>query len=241
MASIKELHYSFKLGADRIDSLSSEDFSLAEIDWLINEAQMVFLKRRVGPNNFYKRGFENSQKRIDDLSTLVIKYPVQPAITPTLVEDIYEVNLSDLLYTYFRFISGKVIATIATNCVKNIPLRHMSHDDYLLALRDPFNSPSTEFIPFNFGKSSASDTTSIYLYPGDYTIDEVHVEYIKYPSKVSYGNYIYIDGNTYPEATLEFPEHTHQEIIDVALEIAALNIENPEYVQLKTRKVFSNE
>lgn len=238
---IRELHYAYKIAKDRIDTLSNQDFNGAEIDWLLNEARMVFLKRRTDPNNSTRRGFEGSQKRTDDLSTLVIKYPLQPALVPTLDEGIYEVNLTDLAYTYYRLISGKVNATIAEDCDKVIPLRFMQHDDYLSILRDPFNSPSLEFIPYNFGRSSSGTTTSIYMYPGDFVLNEVFLEYIKYPNKVSLGNYVYLDGVTYPEATLEFPEHTHQEIVDIAAEIASMNIDNPEYVALKTRKVLTNE
>jgi hypothetical protein len=117
----------------------------------------------------------------------------------------------------------------------------MQHDDYLDALQDPFNTPSLESIPYNFGRASSNNGSSIYIYPGNLNITGVYVEYLKYPAKVSYGNYVYIDGNTYPPTDFETPEHLHQEIIDLACQIAALNIENPEYIQLKTQKVFLSE
>ena len=84
MASVKELHFAFDLGMDRFGTFSKENFNKAEKDWLLNEAQMIFLKRRTSPRNNRNEGFEASQKRIDDLSTLVIKYPLQPGLVPTL-------------------------------------------------------------------------------------------------------------------------------------------------------------
>lgn len=117
----------------------------------------------------------------------------------------------------------------------------MQHDDYLYSFRDPFNSPSLEFIPYNFGLSNSGTGTSMYLYPGEYTISAVYIEYIKLPSRVSYGNYTYIDGVDYPQSTLELPEHTHQEIVNLACQIAALNTENPEYIQLKNQKIMIQE
>lgn len=238
---IASFHYQFKLSKDRIDSLSKQDFNKAEIDWLLNEAQLILVKTRFNGNNPKRTGFENTQKRIDDLSTLVIKYPLQPAIVPTDLSGIYEVSLADLEYTYLHYVSGKVDIQVDTDCVKQAPLKFFQHDDYINALRDPFNSPSLEFIPFNFGRSSSGSGTSIYIYPNDFTVTNVYLEYLKYPQRMSYGNYTFIDGVVYPPTTSELPEHLHQEIVDVACQIAALNIESPEYIQLKTQKVFLSE
>ena len=43
---VKSMHYDFKLKMDRVDTLSNPDFNIAEIDWLLNEAQLVFVKNR---------------------------------------------------------------------------------------------------------------------------------------------------------------------------------------------------
>ncbi len=239
--TITEAHYQFKLNMDRIDSLSTEDFNRVEIDWLLNEAALVFLKRRTSTSNKKLKGFEADQKRIDDLSSLVIKYPLQPGIIPTLNNGVYELNLSDLTYSYFQLIALSADVLISPGCTKKLQLKLIQHDDYIQALKDPFNSPSQEFIPYNFGRSSNGISSSLYIYPGVYSINIIYPEYIKLPRKVSFGNYVYIDGNTYPPTTFDFPEHTHNEIIDIACEIAAMNIENPEYIQLKTQKVFSHE
>lgn len=239
---IQSLHYQFKLNMDRIDTLSNQDFNATEIDWLLNEAQLIFVKQRMsGASNLKRRGFEASQKRIDDLSTLVIKYPLQPALTPVLDSGVYELDLTNLSYPYFQLLAVQADVEIADDCVKRVPLRFIQHDDYLSALRDPFNKASEEFVPYNVGRASSSTGSSLYIYPGSYLVLYVYPEYIKYPSKVSYGNYVYIDGVTYAAATLELPEHTHPEIVDIACQIASLNIENPEYIRLKQEKIFTQE
>lgn len=239
--TIRESHYQFKLNKDRIDSLAKQDFNSAEIDWLINEATNVFVKQRFnGLSNNKRAGFENTQKRIDDLSTLVVKYPNQPALTPTLLDGVYEIDLADLAYTYLFYISGSVDIT-KDGCTNSTYLKFVQHDDYKVSLRDPFNSPSLEFIPFNFGRSSTGLNSSIYIYPGDYTLDNVKIEYLRHPNKASLGNYTYIDGITYPVTDIDLPEHTHSEVIDIACQIAAMNIESPEYIQLKNSKVFIHE
>lgn len=239
--TIRELHYAFKLAKDRIDTLSNQDFNVAEIDWLLNEAQLVFIKQRFGDWNNKRKGFENTTKRIADLSAITIKYPLQPALTPTLDSGVYEVSLSELLYSYFFYVSGSVDVVDDNDCLTNVPLRFVQHDDYRSVLRDPFNNPSLESIPFNWGRSSSGSNTSMYIYPGDYTIPSVYIEYLKYPSRISYGSYTYIDGVVYPEATSELSEHTHQEIVDIACQLAALATENPEYIQLKNQKLLVQE
>ena len=106
MASIKELHYQFKLNLDRVDSLANPDFNPAEIDWLLNEAQLIFIKQRMGMNNQKRAGFETSQKRIDDLGNLVIKFPLQPGLSPNEVSPgVLEINLKDTLYPYMFLVA----------------------------------------------------------------------------------------------------------------------------------------
>lgn len=238
---VASLHYQFKLNKDRIDTLSNIDFRKSEIDWLLNEAQLIVVKTRFNGHNPKQVGFENTQKRVDDLAPLVIKYPLQPALVPTDSSGVYEVDLSSLAYTYLHYVSGYVDLVLAEDCTKQVNLKFIQHDDYRNAIRDPFNNASSEFVPFNFGRASSGTGTSIYIYPDDYSITNVYIEYLKYPSRISYGNYVFIDGNTYPAATSELPEHLHPEIVDVACQIAALNIESPEYVQLKSQKVFLSE
>lgn len=239
--TITESHYQFKLNMDRVDSMSNPDFTAPEIDWLLNEAQRIFVEQRLNPNSNPKRkGFEASQKRIDDLSTLVVKFPLQPYITPTLTDGIYEVPLDSLDFPYLHLLSAYVELEVADNCLKEVRLKFMQHDDYREALKDPFNSPSLEFVPYNFGRSSTG-TSSIYMYPGIYSINKVYLEYLKQPRKVSLGTYTYIDGTTKTPTSFELPEHTHSEIIDLACQIASLNVESPEYIRLRQEKVFLHE
>lgn len=242
MASIRELHYQFKLNMDRVDSLSNPDFNVAEIDWLLNEAQLIFVKQRMNPSsNPKQRGFEQSQKRIDDLGNLVIKYPLQDGVTPlNPASGIYEVPLVNLSFQYLYLISSWVDAEITPGCTKKVPLKFTQHDDYRYALEDPFNSAGEEFIPYNIGRASNSSNEALYIY-SPYTISKVYIEYIKVPQRVSYGTYQYLDGVTYPEQTLETSPSTHQEIVDIACLLAGSNTQNPEYIQLRQSKILIHE
>ena len=238
--TIQEFHYDFLFKIDKVASLSREDFKPEEIDWFLNEAQRVLIKTKYEGLNPSRTGFEMTQKRIDDLSTIVVKYPEEGLITPTsLGGGVYEVPLASLTHPYWFFIRGSVEVS-DTNCTIEVPLKLIQHDDLSSVINDPFNNSSDEWILFNFGRSNGSSNTSIYLYPGTLTIDNFKIEYIKKPERMSLGTYQYIDAVTYPAATSELPEQVHTEIVDLAVQIAAGIIENPDYLNMKTQKVLQN-
>lgn len=240
--SIQEFHYAFKLSMDRIDTLSNIDFNPAEIDFFLNEAQTIFVNQRIDPlGNRKFKGVEASQKRIDDLQTLIVKHPVQPGLTPVKDSGVYEVKLSNLEYPYFHIMSAYADVLTTPKCESQIILKFRQHDDYRELLQDPFNSPSEDYIPYNFGLSTDRTSSSIYIYPGIFQIKKVYVEYIKVPARMSLGNYSYIDGTTYPPTTSDLPTYTHNELVDLAVQIASLASESPEYIQLKNQKINIHE
>ena len=60
MLNVQEMHYDFKIKFNKLDSNDYRDFQVPEIDWLLNEAQEIFLKQRYGINNTTQKGFEGS-------------------------------------------------------------------------------------------------------------------------------------------------------------------------------------
>lgn len=238
------MHYDFDLKIDKVASLSKEDFNRAEKDWLLNEASWVVVKRKYGLNNNQRSGFESNQKRISDLQSLHIKVPLQPGVQPNLVdstENIYEVNLNQLIYPYW-FLTRGWTKSIKPNCAVNASLYEIQNDDLNYALQDPFNKSWDEEVLVNFGRSSDGNGQSLYLYPdAGQSIGKVYLEYIKMPAKLSFGGYTYIDGTTPAAQDSDLPELIHPEIVDAAVEIAAGIIESPQYVQLKAQKIINNE
>lgn len=240
--TLQELHYDFDLKIDKVATFSKEDFTRAEKDWLLNEAQKVFVKTRITGNNVSGTAFETTQKRIDDLSSLVVKFPQQPEIIPIGLDGgVYELPLENLAYPYLYFIRGQATVLLPNSCTKLASLKLVQHDDLNYLLEDPFNNSDYSEIVFNFGRASNGNKSSIYLYPGIHSLGGIRLEYVKKPSRINYGGYAYIDGVAYPQQECELPEHTHSEIVDLAVQIASGIIESPEYVQLKTQKVFLNE
>ncbi len=66
------MHIAVNLGVQKVASFQADTLLPQEIDHELNMAMDRFVKQRYNPlSNRYRRGFEQSQKRIDDLRTLI--------------------------------------------------------------------------------------------------------------------------------------------------------------------------
>jgi hypothetical protein len=76
--TIQEMHIAVNLGVQKIASFQVDNLLPQEIDHELNVAMDKFIKLRYSPlGNKYRDGFEQSQKRIDDLRNLVVDYATE--------------------------------------------------------------------------------------------------------------------------------------------------------------------
>ena len=68
------MHTAIQQGVDKINSLQADMLLSQEIDIELNKSMSRFLNTKYGRGNKYGKGFEESQKRIDDLRSLVKEY-----------------------------------------------------------------------------------------------------------------------------------------------------------------------
>jgi|32_taG_2_1085360.scaffolds.fasta_scaffold22977_2 hypothetical protein len=266
--TIQEFQYDFDVKWDKVDSLQKRSFNAAQKDWLLNEAQWVYLKTQYGLNNKPRIGFEGIEQRIQDLKNLHIKCPLpQVGIVPTKLDSsLFEVDLSQLLYEHLFITRIKVDITKGL-CTKRAGVSITQTDDLNDALIDPHNRPSFKFgdVLGVYGKATDLSTTtqnnrygagSLFLYTdGTFEIDNVYIEYIKYPNRLWSGtydlttdllpknannDYIYQAGVD-SAVTSDLSHHTHSEIVDVAVLLASQIIEDPNLVQLGQQKILINK
>ena len=69
--TINEMHNSVMQGVDKINAQVADTILSNEIDRELNKAIQRFVNTRFQQNNRYGQGFEESQKRRDDLRSLV--------------------------------------------------------------------------------------------------------------------------------------------------------------------------
>ena len=72
--NVGQMHLAIQQGVDKINSLQADMLLSQEIDIELNKSQTRFINTKYGKNNIYQKGFEQSQKRIDDLRSLVKEY-----------------------------------------------------------------------------------------------------------------------------------------------------------------------
>lgn len=231
--TITEWNILFEVFLDKIDSEALPEFTDEEKDVLYNEAIERFVKNRYSPKTIQvgkqsyvtDKGFEQSQKRIDDLRTLV--QTVYPTITGyPYAENAYRADLTDLYvdealttpstseYYFFTRINPLVSNDVCSKYINKTKL--VEHDDLNYVLDDPFNKPTGMYPVMYF-----EDSDIILLVGDNYTVDACRVTCIKKPIQVNSGTY----GS--PLVECDLPEHTHREIIQLAVQIGLEGIESP--------------
>lgn len=225
--TIAEAHNEFRQAGDRLDSSNIPDMLVEQVDYFLNEASVRFVKTRYSGNNESRMSFEENQKRTEDTKTLVITE--FPTVSSVLTEtNVFQGNLSSLYvdeafttistkqYWFFVRCRARVVSSGCTSTYNKVLL--YQHDDLDDILEDPFKKPSLNELVGYF------ESSNLYVVcPSNVTIDKIKLTYIKKPITVIYGT-------QYPTPTLDvnfdLPEHTHKEIIQLAVVIALENIES---------------
>jgi len=235
--NITELHYDFKIKADKVDSLKTRNFLPAEIDWILNLAIQNFVDNKYND-------FETKQDLVDQLSSLTIKCPTteQPAVTPNYLGGaygVYEMKLTDLAFQYLHLVRLNALASKEGCTSKIMKGNSVTHDVLDKVLLSPFEGPSFEWIrlPYLFGKEDSVNSTnsSIYFYTkNEFTLTSIYPEYLKIPNQVYFGGYNslngqYVIGN--PQVNCDLPQAFHRRIVDIAVAEASDYINKPDYQQ----------
>ena len=208
--TILEAHREFKFRLDKMDALNYPNFLPEEIDLVLNNAQERFIKQRYGVNNIKRQSFEETQKRTEDLKNVTINSVLTPL---AYASDNIDLNARFLtLPTNHWFtvqercnITCTICGSSVTNLVEVIPT---SHSEFSKVIKDPFKQP-TETKVLRLMEAGRVELIS------SCTIVDYRMRYVKQPTPVS------ITTNT----TFELSEHTHSEIVDLAVSIALEGIE----------------
>ena len=232
---IREMHYDFKIKADKVDSLKTRNFLPAEIDWLLNLAIQNFVDNKYND-------FESVQDLTDQLSSLVIKSPtvIQPGVAvTTAATGVYQMKLSDLAFPYLHLVRLNALAT-KTGCSNKIMKgNEVTHDTLDKVLLSPFEGPNFNWLnlPYVFGQSTSNNggESSIYLYTnGEFGITEVYPEYLRIPIQVFFGGYTSLN-QAYtplnPPVDCDLPVAYHRRIVDIAVAEASDYINKPDFPQ----------
>lgn len=239
--TVQEMHYDFKMKLNKIDSQQYRNLRIQEIDWLLNEAQELFVKKVAFPRLYQITGFETSQRNIDDIRTLVVEDKEIDVVN----------NYVALPDEYMFFVRGYVNAKKGNCKVRKCRLIIRQHDD--MFQESPYDESSYEWGEIN----GTFDMNGIRVYPPKPTNDtppkvttlsKAYISYIKKPAlihnaqdvepdhKYKLPNEVELTGRQ----NSELPQHTHREIVDIAVLIASNNLDMPNF-QYKQAKLNMNQ
>lgn len=237
--TVSEMHSAVRLGLDKSSSFEYASFLTEELDFWLNEAQERFVKQRLYGNNYKQEKYDQSQKRIDDLRTL-IRQSGNLTLTSSYLganvkEAILPVNLSVGPYMFYlnSTVKDGVNNELQTGDV--IPVNLLN-----TYIKDSINNPYI-MRPLVYLYNAYSSFYSAYvdmiaiIYGDEFVPTICNVLYIKKPMKLVSG----VPG-TYETNTCELPEHTHREIVSICIELLVENIESPRvqtFSQINASKV----
>lgn len=226
------MHYDFKTKLNKIDSQQYRNLRIPEIDWKLNEAQELFVKMVAKPRLNKNLGFETSQRSIDDIRTIVVKDYCSSVIN----------NIGTLPANYWHFLSATTLMNKGECVSFPATVKIRQHDDEFE--NSLFDCSSFEWREVN----AVFHQLGLKLYDdGTFTNTRFCMNYIK---KLEYiHNAEDFAKGTYklPSGTLLtgsnsciLPEHTHREIVDIAVLLATGDMQLPDF-QAKQAKVNLNQ
>ncbi len=212
--TVAELHLNFKFGLDKIDSLNYPNFTSNEIDILLNQAQDRFIKQRYGKNNLKRESFEETQKRTEDLKTIVKATQISPSTYSTSnIETTarFYILPSDHAYIIQETVNVTYPDCNNQNVTTKALIKPVQHNDYDKIKTDPFNKPTnTKVLRLMVdGQVELIPNTGV-------TLGTYQLRYLKIPRRISLST----------NDTCELPDDVHQEVVSTAVDIALENIES---------------
>lgn len=243
---IRGMHYDFKQKLNKLDSQQYRNLRVPEIDWKLNEALEVFIKNIAQPRTSKHLGFETNQRSIDDIRTIVINnYKLdKPKIALKLDEDLYPREIEYALpEDYMFYISSRAILGKSICKDRVAIVKVQQHDDTHEESEFDKSSFTWKHVNIRFTSEGIKAFTD-----GTFEIKELIINYIKKP-KYIHNAQDFLPTKTYklPNGELlsgqqdcELPNHTHREIVDIAVMITSGDLQLPDY-QIKQAKVNLNQ
>ena len=238
--TIQEMHYDVKMKLNKADSQQYRNLIIPQIDWILNEAQELFVKMIAEPRIASQYGYEIGQRTWMDIRSIVEE---EKEVTP--------VNNLVTLPDNFWFYVSAYCEMEKGSCKKNshkIFIRQ--HDDDFE--NSPFDKSSFEWKTVN----GVFNSQGLKLYAEDFNITKVLLTYIRKLKYIHNAEGFNTNGYKMPSAkkpstenkevtymgseNCELPESTHREIVDIAVLIATGQLQIPDY-QIKKDKLSFNQ
>lgn len=226
-----QLQEAFEIELNKLDdNLTKPTTNITE--YFLNAGLDKFWKTRYSENNFKRESFEQTQKRIDDLRTLVTEYNFENGEITKVNNTLYTVTLPD----NYLILLGDTAGITPADGVDNPCWSTDENGNYVIHYSDTIegtietidrireNSLSEYHLRYTKArpiKLIANDLIKLYT-DGKYKVSKYIIQYLRKPNKID------IHSNPFEEYT-DMPEHTQLEIIKLAAQLYIENQMNPRY------------
>lgn len=232
--TVKQMHREFKISLDKVDSSATAELLPSEIDYYLNEATMRFVKTRYSQNNLYKKGFEESQKRTEDLKAIVVtrRMQISPdpgqsfagcsvySANPAILYLLTGTNVADTTSKYMIYLNSSLQLSKA-GCSSVVSPMLVQQDDVKTLIKDPFNKPKADkpLILFEEGVIKI-------LVPIGIVVDWIKCTFVRQPAAIYLGTYP-VNSVIGSPVNCDLSDHTHKEIVQMAVALVIENTSNP--------------
>lgn len=217
--TVNEMHIAFNQGLQRINANAYDFMTSDEIDYWLNRAQERFVKDRAFVTGDVKRvGFEGNQKRLDDIRSLITQDHFD-GWTATTGPSWQQVDLpADYLYLV------AVRADVRRDWCRNValdseqaevPVRIVDNAEVYFMQQNPF-AKSQANSPLG---TLSEDDLRVYQDGESFILEGINIDYVRIPGQIDLSSL----------NDCELAEHTHQEIVDIAVKNVLEAIESPRY------------
>lgn len=218
--TVQEMHFAVDQGLQKVASSVYDYFLPEEIDFWLNRSQERYIKHRLFERTDPKKiGFEGNVKRMDDLRML-INVDYQDQVVPNATPDFIDF---DLPIDYMFMINARVgmhTDSYSTTVDATDPeivreVRIVEQDKVYALQQNPFAKSKAEF-PIGV---VYEDEVRVFQDNERFILKTLFLDYLRQP----------VDITLATSVNCELAEHTHHEIVDLAVKSIIEAIESPRY------------
>jgi hypothetical protein len=217
--TVQEMHTAFNIGLQRIAANAYDTFLNEEIDFFLNRAQDRFIKERTNVKSDTRRdGFEGSQKRLDDIRVLVQQgfvedIPVQ--LGEQWIQTDVPVNYIHLVAFNAEIHYDRCADVTTDSPTMMVPVRVVDNAEAYFMQRNPFAKSNIDSPLATLSR----DDLKVWQDGKSFILKGISLDYIRKPRTIDLSL----------NQDCELAEHTHQEIVDIAVKNVLEAIESPRY------------
>lgn len=207
-----QMQTAFELEVGLIDSTVKP--LTTDIFYWLNQAVNKFVKTRYSGINYKRESFEQTQKRTDDLRSLIKEVTITPSSGTNKPNSYIATIPVDYLFTIGEEVTISYVKNSVTYTLRE-GITEITDDRYRQEIDNPFSMfvlHYGEAYPLRLYYNSYVELIT----DGSYSITYYYLRYISKPTDISLSS-----------SDLTLPEHTHIEIVKLAVGMYLENIKDP--------------